>query len=340
MDIETSFSFDDHLDKLFDACDDEYFDITDETINDGNKVINVKDLTKKQYINYCSNCGIPMEIKMETDEYFCVECKMVKPCVGGCLTDESTNDSSLRISSTNGHNYYFNSGDLVKQTKKKISDFINQCIENANKFNIQIDEDCLRESGIIYYDIYNSNDDEKINSKLSGPGKRLIAGIYYHMCLGKKIAVKEIDVLKFMNLSIPKNNKTNKVIRQLKEEGKIDIDIVEDRTSIDVKKSLRQLGLNDEEYEKFVLEFIDISEKNRFESQRRMNTKIASGIWILISSKKIQISKDAVSKATECTSSTFIKLCETTTIKKEIFQPLYDKFKLIPINSFRREKKN
>ncbi len=285
--------------------------------------------------NYCSDCQLPMELA--GCEYSCPECGLTK------FNEPSTNKNdvapaTIRVSTGASRGRYYNvAGDYTKAQRAVIyKQLTNQATLTqykgpaiptnvlnsvATKYNIlqkTVTEDELDECGIAC--------GKKKFVRRSSNKDEILAALIYFECNIKNVVRKKGDVAMFMGLQSRGFSRGEELLRDLKDEGKIDFDLAEESTRSFVEKYMEALNLENPKYNQFVIDLVEESDKRMIGMGSQLSSKIVGAIWIVIVKCKLAISDTMLEKAADNTKkNTFIKFYNIVLERINIFAHIFSK---------------
>lgn len=274
----------------------------------------------------CTNCCMPMEIKTETMEYHCLQCGMIKPSFGG-VSEESTNDSKINISSGSTSSFY-----SVSSSKNSV---LEKLKENQKIYTgLAFDTNLLIETANIYNNIrvvLAGKTDSVRREKVD----EIIAAVLYYVCSANKTPRKKSEIARFMLLSHDGFSKGEDLVRMMANAKLIELNTDIDDTQEFIRGYLEKLNIDTTENLPFVCELLKTAEDGALGLESKNSSKIAAGLWILIRTKKYPIGEAAFEKTVGgCRSNTYLKFCNMVIREREVFKPLFNKYKLIAMDKY------
>lgn len=135
--------------------------------------------------------------------------------------------------------------------------------------------------------------------------KGILGSLIYYECLKEGIIRKPKELAKWYSISENDLSKGDKILRELEEEGVIELPINKDFDTEYIISYLKRINL-DLKYEQFLLDLLNkINELKIGNPNARLSTKIASLIFLLIISKKYPISSEEIANEFDISISTF-----------------------------------
>jgi transcription initiation factor TFIIIB Brf1 subunit/transcription initiation factor TFIIB len=135
--------------------------------------------------------------------------------------------------------------------------------------------------------------------------KGILGSLLYYECLKEGIIRKPKELAKWYEISENDLSKGDKILRDLAESGIIDLPINKDYNDEYIESYLKRMGL-DIKYSRFLNELLKIINENKVGNPNaRLSTKISALIFLLIISKKYNISTEAISEEFDISISTF-----------------------------------
>lgn len=135
--------------------------------------------------------------------------------------------------------------------------------------------------------------------------KGILGSLLYYECLKEGIIRKPKELAKWYEISENDLSKGDKILRDLAENGVIDLPINKEYNDEYIESYLKRMGL-DIKYSLFLNELLDIINENKVGNPNaRLSTKISALIFLLIISKKYSITTEAISEEFDISISTF-----------------------------------
>ena len=135
--------------------------------------------------------------------------------------------------------------------------------------------------------------------------KGILGSLLYYECLKEGIIRKPKELAKWYDISENDLSKGDKILRDLAENGVIDLPINKEYNDEYIESYLKRMDL-DIKYSLFLNELLDIINENKVGNPNaRLSTKISALIFLLIISKKYSITTEAISEEFDISISTF-----------------------------------
>ena len=135
--------------------------------------------------------------------------------------------------------------------------------------------------------------------------KGILGSLIYYECLKEGIIRKPKELARWYSISENDLSKGDKILRELEEKGIIELPINKDFNIEYINCYLKRIDV-DIKYESFLIELLNEINKLKIGNPNaRLSTKIASLIFLLIISKKYNISSDEIAKEFDISVSTF-----------------------------------
>ena len=135
--------------------------------------------------------------------------------------------------------------------------------------------------------------------------KGILGSLLYYECLKEGIIRKPKELAKWYDISENDLSKGDKILRDLAENGVIDLPINKEYNDEYIESYLKRMDL-DIKYSLFLNELLDIINENKVGNPNaRLSTKISAIIFLLIISKKYSITTEAISEEFDISISTF-----------------------------------
>jgi transcription initiation factor TFIIIB Brf1 subunit/transcription initiation factor TFIIB len=175
--------------------------------------------------------------------------------------------------------------------------------------------------------------------------KGILGSLIYYECLKEGIIRKPKELAKWYSISENDLSKGDKILRELEEEGIIELPINKDFNLEYISSYLKRINI-DIKYEAFLIELLNnINDLKIGNPNARLSTKIASLIFLLIISKKYNITSEEIAKEFDISISTFKSFYMEIFKNKDKLKTLFDKYNIelpdkIPRKSRVNKKKN
>lgn len=135
--------------------------------------------------------------------------------------------------------------------------------------------------------------------------KGILGSLIYYECLKEGIIRKPKELARWYSISENDLSKGDKILRELEEKSIIELPINKDFNIEYINCYLKRIDV-DIKYESFLIELLNEINKLKIGNPNaRLSTKIASLIFLLIISKKYNISADEIAKEFDISVSTF-----------------------------------
>ena len=156
----------------------------------------------------------------------------------------------------------------------------------------------------------------------------ILAMIIYYECLENKIAIKQSEIAEWFNIPSSIMSKSDKILKELKELGILEINMESENIEYDfIKSYLQRINIDDKNVD-FLYELYNVIEDAKIGNiHSRLSTKSALLIYILIKlDPAITVSDEEITKEF-LISITTIKNHITTLLKySEILEPVITKY--------------
>ena len=135
--------------------------------------------------------------------------------------------------------------------------------------------------------------------------KGILGSLLYYECLKEGVIRKPKELAKWYEISENDLSKGDKILRDLAENGVIDLPINKEYNDEYIESYLKRMDI-DIKYSLFLNELLDIINENKVGNPNaRLSTKISALIFLLIISKKYLITTEAISEEFDISISTF-----------------------------------
>ncbi len=159
--------------------------------------------------------------------------------------------------------------------------------------------------------------------------KGILGSLIYYECLKEGIIRKPKELAKWYSISENDLSKGDKILRELEEKGIIELPINKDFNIEYINCYLKRIDI-DIKYESFLIELLnEINQLKIGNPNARLSTKIASLIFLLIISKKYNISSDEIAKEFDISVSTFKSFYMEIFKNKEKLTHIFKKYDII-----------
>ncbi len=316
--------------------------------NEFNDIITKIDQQIMEIENYklCINCNTHMNININ-NLYSCKTCGYIK----NITTDNNEYESSLENYNTNS-NYNFpikcvgNNAYNYQKCMRNISSEYN-IIQESNiknklyKLNYQSDNLLIPkniiQNVIDQYKFIRNNYNVYRGDILKG----ILGSLIYYECLKEKIMRKPKEIANWCKISESNLSKGDKIIKNLYEEGVLQIDIKKNNEYDYITSYLIRLDI-DLKYADFLYELlIYINTYKIGNLNSRISTKVVSIIYLLILSNNIDIKINKLSEEFDISISTFKSYYNVLYKNSEILIPVFEKYNILPpVKLPRQYKKN
>jgi transcription initiation factor TFIIIB Brf1 subunit/transcription initiation factor TFIIB len=311
----------------FELCNDDDFDILlnarfNENLNISNndykKCINC-DIQMQPNINNtltCPTCGYIKNVIIENLEY--------EPSMSGYNTNENYH-IPIKCIGKNAFQYqkYLRNNtsqySIIQETTLK---------KLLEKLNYQ-SEDFVIPKNIIS-NVLNQYKKIRETSKIHRGEilKGILGSLIYYECLKEGIIRKPKELAKWYSISENDLSKGDKILRELEEEGIIELPINKDFNLEYISSYLKRINI-DIKYETFLIELLNtINNLKIGNPNARLSTKIASLIFLLIISKKYNITSEEIAKEFDISISTFKSFYMEIFKNKDKLKTLFEKYNI------------
>lgn len=322
----------------FELCnDDDFNNLFDDTLKEllnndtsNNKYKNCEDCNIQMQPNInntltCPNCGFIKSVIIENLEY--------EPSMSGYNTNENYHIPIKYVGKNSFQYQKFlrnNTSEysiIQETTLKKLLDKLNY---QSNNFIIP--KNIISSVLTQYKKIRNTS---KIHRGEILKG--ILGSLIYYECLKEGIIRKPKELAKWYSISENDLSKGDKILRELEEEGIIELPINKDFDSEYIISYLKRINL-DIKYEFVLLELLNkINELKIGNPNARLSTKIASLIFLLVVSKSYPISADDISKEFDISVSTFKNFYMEIFKNKDKLTYMFEKYDIILPNKLPRK---
>jgi transcription initiation factor TFIIIB Brf1 subunit/transcription initiation factor TFIIB len=159
--------------------------------------------------------------------------------------------------------------------------------------------------------------------------KGILGSLIYYECLKEGIIRKPKELARWYSISENDLSKGDKILRELEEKGIIELPINKDFNIEYINCYLKRIDV-DIKYESFLIELLNEINKLKIGNPNaRLSTKIASLIFLLIISKKYNISSDEIAKEFDISVSTFKSFYMEIFKNKEKLKNIFEKYDII-----------
>lgn len=318
----------------FELCDDEIFnEFFNNPFNNSLTGINITSDNINEY-KKCDDCNIQMQPNIN-NTLTCPSCGFIKTVIIENLEYEP---------SMSGYNTNENYHIPIKYVGKNSFQYQKFLRNNTSEYSI-IQENTLKKildrlnyqshDFVIPKNIINSvlNQYKKIrNTSKIHRGeilKGILGSLIYYECLKEGIIRKPKELAKWYSISENNLSKGDKILRELEEEGIIELPINKDFDIEYISSYLKRINL-DINYEEFLLELLNkINELKIGNPNARLSTKTAALIFLLVISKGYSISSDDISKEFDISISTFKNFYMEIFKNKEKLNVIFLKYNII-----------
>lgn len=289
--------------------------------------------------NYCPDCKVPMELS--GSEYQCHACGLTQKneleCNNGNSSIKDHDDtvsSSIRITTgTNRGRFYNVQGDYTKTQRKAI---LTQLLQHQSRYTgPAFPLNVLNATATQYNRIQKmiTEDDLDENGKVRGQKKfvrrgsikdEILAALLYFECIRENVVRKKKDIAVFMGLVTNGFSRGENILRNLEAEGKIELPDDNEPVSGYVDRYLEALNIDKPEYGQFIIALVEDSERRKIGVGSQISSKIVGAIWILINKCRLNITAQALEKATDNTKkNTFTKFSNIVLDNIRTFAPIF-----------------
>lgn len=158
--------------------------------------------------------------------------------------------------------------------------------------------------------------------------KGILGSLLYYECLKEGIIRKPKELAKWYEISENDLSKGDKILRDLAEQGVIDLPIHQNYNEDYIESYLKRINL-DIKYSLFLNELLEkINELKIGNPNARLSTKIAALIFLLVISKKYPISTDDISNEFDISISTFKTFYMEIYKKKDSLENILNKYNI------------
>lgn len=322
----------------FELCNDDDFNhLFDNTLDN---IINNK-LSSNEYKN-CEDCNIQMQPNIN-NTLTCPNCGFIKTVIIENLEYEP---------SMSGYNTNENYHIPIKYVGKNSFQYQKFLRNNTSEYSI-IQETSLKKildrlnyqsnDFVIPKNIINNvlNQYKKIrNTSKIHRGeilKGILGSLIYYECLKEGIIRKPKELAKWYSISEHNLSKGDKILRELEEEGIIELPLNKDFDSEYIISYLKRINL-DIKYEIFLLELLNkINDLKIGNPNARLSTKIASLIFLLTISKSFNISSEDIAKEFDISVSTFKNFYIEIFKNKDKLTDIFKKYDIVLPNKIPRK---
>jgi len=278
----------------------------------------------------CADCNVALIIS--GSELSCPDCGMIT-AKGESGMDTTASTGTIKIATGRGRYYNF-SGDYSRTQKKAIEDQLNKN-NNAmseNKLPKNIINNVASVYNVIQQMIVSCGGQEKKFVRRGNIKDEVLAAIIYYECIRSGVARQIKDIAEFMKLPVNGFSRGDDILRTIHRQKKLDLPIDASSDELFADRYFESLNL-DANYKTFVMDIVYTSERAQICMQSTMSSKIVGVIWILISQmgfdvtiEKLENSADKIKK------NTFMKFY--TAVQKDpiTFVPIFEKYKVPPLN--------
>ncbi len=170
--------------------------------------------------------------------------------------------------------------------------------------------------------------------------KGIIGSLLYYECLKEGIVRKPKEISNWYNISENDLSKGDKILRDLDENNIIKLPINEDNNEIYIISYLKRTNI-DLENQYFLLEVLErIDDLKIGNPNARLSTKISSLIFMLVISKKYNITPEMISSEFNISVSTFKTFYLEIFKNKEHIQDILDKYDIVLPNKIPRKSRS
>ena len=323
------------MSNLFDdmVLDDDLF--KDISKNEYDRKMNVgKTTISDNDYKFCNNCKCEMQIHIN-NMYICPDCGVIN----NVITDNNEYETSI-TRNYNTNNTYHLPIKCVGSDAHKYNAYIRNCTSNYTNIHknlitkklgnyhlrsstINIPKKIINKSIDTYFKMREHNISYRANILDS-----ILAMIIYYECLENKIAIKQSEIAEWFNIPSSIMSKSDKILKELKELGILEINMESENIEYDfIKSYLQRINIDDKNVD-FLYELYNVIEDAKIGNiHSRLSTKSALLIYILIKlDPAITVSDEEITKEF-LISITTIKNHITTLLKySEILEPVITKY--------------
>ncbi len=283
----------------------------------------------------CDKCDTPMQPNIN-NTLTCISCGFVKMVIIENLEYEP---------SMNGYNTNANFHIPIKCVGRNSFQYQKQLRNNTSQYSIIQETNLKRILEKLNYQseglvipkniITNVLDQYKIireTSKIHRGEilKGIIGSLLYYECLKEGIVRKPKELANWYSISENDLSKGDKILRDLEEKNIIKLPINKNNNDIYILSYLKRIGI-DTDYSDFLNELLErLDDEKVGNPNARLSTKISAIIFLLIISKKMDISTEVISEEFNISISTFKVFYLDIMKNKNIINDILIKYKVSP----------
>lgn len=305
--------------------------LAEELFNDLNEnLIGENDYEHESQFNYCNSCNIPMNHSGCGDGYKCPNCGYIRKIIGNI---KDCDDLSCNVKSSN-RKYSVQQQETIR----------NELFDLNEKSSFKIPKDILSRVAEKYHSIQNHVIEEEEDGVMKekkfvrrGQVKnRVLAAILANECMKSGVARRNSDIAEFMALDNNGFSKGENILKSLSRKGIIELCEEHDQTESFIRRYFSALSVESENYVGFVYDLIQLSIKKKIGMSSVACSKVAGGIWFLIThqskvDKDLDISKEQLEIACDnIRSNTFTNFSKELEANKGWFLGLFLKYEIYP----------
>jgi hypothetical protein len=294
------------------------------------EAIERKSVSSKTEVGICKLCGVAMMVEFN-GEYKCPECGIIEH-IGTVQDYDDKNISGYRIvSTTGGYRHYY--GTDSNYARKQEKDIGSQLDELASQYRGPAIPHHIRvKAGQWYNDIQkiliSTPDGEKKFVKRGDIKDEVLGKLIKYECDRACIARMDKEIAEFMRLPSAGLSRGESILRQLHNQGKIELPINIDPTEGFIERYLESLDINKPHYKDFIAELIQVANTTGVGLRSIANSKVVGVIWVLVQKEKLPITLNELDKKCNIRRNTFLKFSVAITDKMHKFVNVFEKYNI------------
>lgn len=301
------------------AADRQAFDTFSNTVPD----------TLKERPNFCPDCDVAMIISQS--EYQCPNCGQLSQFIADVGKEHEEGVSgNIKITSGSARGKIFTFNPDYSRTQHKY--VLDQLKHNNNQYTgNKFSPKLLRMAADMYNHIQKTASGDEGKFVRRGDIKdELIAACLYYVCIQEGASRRKGDVAEMMRLPARGFSRGEDILRELHNDGIIEIPADKDPYKDFLERYLESLNLDKsaeyDRYRQFVLDLVEESERLKIGMNSQIGSKIVGALSILIQQLKLNITDKDLEKAADKTKkNTYDKFRKAVFDNLRVFSSVFDK---------------
>jgi transcription initiation factor TFIIIB Brf1 subunit/transcription initiation factor TFIIB len=176
--------------------------------------------------------------------------------------------------------------------------------------------------------LINTPDGEKKFVKRGDIKDEVLGKLIKYECDRAGIARMDKEIAEFMRLPSAGLSRGESILRQLHNQGKIELPINIDPTEGFIERYLESLDINKPHYKDFIAELIQVANTIGVGLRSIANSKVVGAIWVLVQKEKLPITLNELDKKCNIRRNTFLKFSTAITDKIHKFVDVFEKYNI------------